>query len=110
MSRWYFSLVVYSSLLFMLYCISDKSILWNTCVFMNSTSDDANRLERIQLKFHAFCFYNFFLDINYIYANALDYLKLLTLRERRCHLDLQLFKIIVYVGNGVGSFCTLLVF
>jgi hypothetical protein len=61
----------------MLYCISGKSILWNTCVFLNSTSDDANRLERIQLKFHAFCFYNFFLDVSYNYANALDCLKLL---------------------------------
>ena len=94
----------------MLFCISGKSKLWNTCVFLNSTSDDANRLERIQRKFPAFCFYNFFLDVNYNYANALDYLKLLTLGERRCYLDLQLFKIIVYVGNGVGSFCALLVF
>ena len=101
-SRWYFSLVVYFSLLFILYCISGKSKLWNTCVFLKSTSDDANRLERVERKFPAFCFYSFFfLDVNYNYANALRYLKLLTLRERRCHFDMQLFKIIVYVGSGV---------
>jgi len=106
----YFNLVVYFLLLFMLYCIAGKSKLWNTCIFLNSTSDDANRLERVQRKFPSFCFYNFFLDVNYNYASALYYLKLLTLHERRCHLSLQLFKIIVYVGNGVGPFCTLLVF
>jgi len=94
----YFNLVVYFSLLFMLYCISGKSKLWNTCVFLNSTFDDANRLERVQRKFPAFCFYNVFLDVNYNYANALHCLKLLTLRERRCHFDFCCLKLLFMLG------------
>jgi hypothetical protein len=88
----------------MLYCISGKSKLGNTCVFLNSASADANRLERFQRKFSAFCFYNFFLDVNYNYANEFDCLKLLTLCERRCRLDSQIFKLLFMLRIVYASF------
>jgi hypothetical protein len=61
---------------------------------------DGNKLERIQQKFAAL--YNRFLPhVHYIYSNALEYLKLHTLRKRRYHLD-ALFLIQVYLGS---KFC-----
>jgi hypothetical protein len=53
--------------------------------------------ERIQQKFAALCCYRFFPHVHYSYANALEYLKLHTLCQRRCHLD-ALFLIQVYRG------------
>jgi hypothetical protein len=61
---------------------------------------DANKLERIPQRFAAL--YNRFLPhVHYIYSNALEHLKLHTLRKRRYHLD-ALFLIQVYLGS---KFC-----
>jgi hypothetical protein len=58
---------------------------------------DANKLERIQQTFAALCCNHFLPHVHYCYANALEYLKLHTLRKRRYHLD-ALFLIQVYRG------------
>jgi hypothetical protein len=40
-----------------------------------------------QQKFAALCYYRFFPHVHYSYANALEYLKLHTVCQRRYHLD-----------------------
>jgi hypothetical protein len=68
------------------------SVVWNSI-----TTTDANKLECIQQKFAALCCNRFLPRVHYSYANALEYLKLHTLRKRRYHLD-ALFLIQVYRG------------
>jgi hypothetical protein len=68
------------------------SVVWNSI-----TITDANKLERIQQKFTALCYNRFLPHAHYSYANALEYLKLHTLRKRRYHLD-ALYLIQVYRG------------
>jgi hypothetical protein len=72
------------------------SVVWN-CI----TTTDANKLERIQQKFAALCYNSFLPQVHYTYSNALECLKLHTLRKRRYHLD-ALFLIQVYLGS---KFC-----
>jgi hypothetical protein len=68
------------------------SVVWNSI-----TTTDANKLERMQQKFAALCYYRFFPHVHYGYANALEYLKLHTLRKRRYHLDaLQVYRGLKY--------------
>jgi hypothetical protein len=69
-----------------------SKLVWNFI-----TTADANKLERIQQKFAALCYNRFLPHVHYSYANALEYLKLHTLRKRRYHLD-ALFLIQVYRG------------
>jgi hypothetical protein len=86
----------------MLYCTLIRSNLEYAFVVWNFiTTTDANKLERIQQKFAALCYYRFLPQVYYTYANALEYLKLQTLRKRRYHLD-ALFLIQVYLGS---KFC-----
>jgi hypothetical protein len=66
------------------------SVVWNSIM-----TTDANKLERIQQKFAALRYNCFLPHVHYSYANALEYLKLHTLRKRRIHLD-TLFLIQVY--------------
>jgi hypothetical protein len=68
------------------------SVGWNSV-----TTTDANKLERIQQKFAALCCNRFLPHVHYSYANALEYLKLHTLRKRMYNLD-ALFLIQVYRG------------
>jgi hypothetical protein len=68
------------------------SVVWNSI-----TTTDANKLERIQQKFAALCYYRFLPHVHYSYTNALEYLKLHALRKRRYQLD-SLFLIQVYRG------------
>jgi hypothetical protein len=68
------------------------SVVWNSI-----TTTDANKLERFQQKFAALCYNRFLPHVHYSFANSLEYLKLHTLRKRRCHLD-ALFIIQVYRG------------
>jgi hypothetical protein len=72
------------------------SVVWNSI-----TSTDANKLERIQQKFAALCFNRFFPQFDYIYALALEQLKLHTLQRRGHHPD-ALFLTQVYRGS---KFC-----
>jgi hypothetical protein len=84
--------------LHMLYFTLIRSKLEYASVVLNSiTTTDANKLERIQQKFAARCCNRFLPNVHYNYANALEYLKLHTLRKRRYHLD-ALFLIQVYLG------------
>jgi hypothetical protein len=68
------------------------SVVWNSI-----TSTDANKLELIQQRFSALCFYRFFPGAHYCYSLALEELKLHTLRMRRHRLD-ALFLTQVYLG------------
>jgi hypothetical protein len=72
------------------------SVVWNSI-----TSTDANKLERIQHRFAALCFYRFFPGAHYCYSLALEELKLHILRRRRHRLD-ALFLTQVYSGS---KFC-----
>jgi hypothetical protein len=82
----------------MLYFTLIRSKLEYTSVVLNSiTTSDANKLERIQQKFAALCYYRFLPHVHCSCAEALAYLKLHTLRKRRYHLD-ALFLIQVYRG------------
>jgi hypothetical protein len=84
--------------LYVLYFTSVRSELEYASVVWNPiTTTDANKLERIQQKFSALCYNRFLRHVHCSYANALEYLKLHTLRKRRYHLD-ALFLIQVYRG------------
>jgi hypothetical protein len=82
----------------MLYCTLVRPKLEYASVTWNSiTSTDASKLERIQRKFVFLCHRSFYSHLPYSYTNALNYLKLHTLSDRRCHLD-ALFLLQVYSG------------
>jgi hypothetical protein len=66
--------------------------------FVTSSNSILPILERIQQKFAHLCYNRFRPHVHYSYANALEYLKLHTLRKRRYHLD-ALFLIQVYLGS-----------
>jgi hypothetical protein len=53
------------------------SVVWNSI-----TSTEANKLERIQLKFASVCFYRFFPHVPYSYTFALEKLSLHSLHTR----------------------------
>jgi hypothetical protein len=72
------------------------SVVWNSM-----TSNDASKLERIQQRFAALCFYRFFSQVRYCYTLALQELNLHTLRMRRHRLD-AVFLTQVYSGS---KFC-----
>jgi hypothetical protein len=72
------------------------SVVWNSV-----TTTDANKLERIQQKFAVLCYNRFLPRVHYTYSNALEHLKLHTLRKRRYHPGV-LFLIHVYLGS---KFC-----
>jgi hypothetical protein len=72
------------------------SVVWNSI-----TSTDANKLERIQQRFAALCFYRFFPQVHYCYTLALQELTLYTLSARRHRLD-AVFLTQVYSGS---KFC-----
>jgi hypothetical protein len=88
--------------LYILYCtlIRSKfeyaSFVWNSV-----TTTDANKVERIQQKFAALCYNRFLPQVYYTYSNALEHLKLHSLRKRRDHLE-ALFLIQVYLDS---KFC-----
>jgi hypothetical protein len=67
-------------------------VVWNSIM-----TTDANKMEHIQQKFAALCYNHFLPRVHYSYANALEYLKLRTLRKMRYHLD-ALFLVQVYRG------------
>jgi hypothetical protein len=61
------------------------SVVWNSIM-----STDANKLERIQMRFASLCFYRFFSGAHYCYSLALEELKLHNLFEEappRCTLS-----------------------
>jgi hypothetical protein len=59
--------------LYMLYFTLFRSKLEYTSVVWNSiTTTGANKLERIQQKFSALCYYRFLPHVHYTYANALE--------------------------------------
>jgi hypothetical protein len=62
-------------------------------------SADANKLERIQRKFRAICYY--FLHSHYSHANVLDNLKSHTVYEMRYNLD-AMFSDVSYEGENKG--------
>jgi hypothetical protein len=72
------------------------SVVWNSI-----TLTDASKLERIQQRFTALCFYRFFPQVRYCYTLALQELNLHTLRMRRHLLD-AVFLTQVYSGS---KFC-----
>jgi hypothetical protein len=72
------------------------SVVWNS-----TTSTDASKLERIQQRFTALCFYRFFPQVHYCYTLALQELNLHTLRMRRQRVD-AVFLTKVYSGS---KFC-----
>jgi hypothetical protein len=72
------------------------SVVWNSI-----TSTDASKLERIQQRFAALCFYRFRPQVHYTYSLALQELNLHTLCMRRYHLDAA-FLAQVYSGS---KFC-----
>jgi hypothetical protein len=68
------------------------SVVWNSI-----TTTDANKLERIQQKFAALCYNRFLPHVHYSHANALEYLKLHTLRKRSItlmHCSLSKFTVV----------------
>jgi hypothetical protein len=65
------------------------------------TSTDASKLERVQQRFAALCFYRFFPEIRYCYTLALQELNLHALRMRRHRFD-AVFLTQVYSGS---KFC-----
>jgi hypothetical protein len=71
-------------------------LLWNSI-----TSTDASKLERIQQRFAALCFYRFFAQVRYCYSLALQKLNLHALRMRRHRLD-AVFPTQAYSGS---KFC-----
>jgi hypothetical protein len=67
------------------------------CGIRNSTTvADSNKLERTQRKLQAVYYNSFFPQVLCSYANAVDFLKMHTLRERKRHFD-ELFFIRVYL-------------
>jgi hypothetical protein len=74
------------------------SVVWNSI-----TSTDASKLELIQQKFAALCFYCFFPQVRYCYTLAVQELNLHTLSMRRHRLD-AVFLTQVYSGC---KFCPL---
>jgi hypothetical protein len=72
------------------------SVVWNSI-----TSTDASKLERIQQRFAALCFYRFFPQVRYCYILALQELNLHTLCMRMHRLD-AVFLNQVYSGS---KFC-----
>jgi hypothetical protein len=62
------------------------------------TSTNASKLERIQQRFPALCFYPFLPQVRYCYTLALQELNLHTLRMRRHRLD-AVFLTQVYSGS-----------
>ena len=61
-------------------------VIWNFI-----TSADTNKVERIQRKFAALCHNRLFPHARCSYANASEYVKQHTLRDRRNHLDALTF-------------------
>jgi hypothetical protein len=85
-----------------LYIALVRSKLEYASVVRNSiTWTDASKLERIQQRFAALCFYRFFPQVRYSYTLALQESNLHTLRMRRHRLD-TVFLIQVYSGS---KFC-----
>jgi hypothetical protein len=72
------------------------SVVWNSI-----TSTHASKLERIQQRFAALCFYHFFPQVHYCYTLGLQELNLHTLHMRRHRLD-AVFLTPVYSGS---KFC-----
>jgi hypothetical protein len=85
-----------------LYIALVRSMLQNAAVVWNSiTSTDASKLERLQQRLAAPCFYCFFPQVRYCYTLPLQELNLHTLRMRRHRLD-AVFLTQVYSGS---KFC-----
>jgi hypothetical protein len=75
------------------------SVVWNSI-----TSTDASKLERIQQRFAALCFYRFFPQVRYCCTLALQGLNLHILRMRRHRLD-AVFHTQVYSGSKFCPSC-----